>query len=289
MGRAITLPGGFWHRGRCHRQAELRALAGKDETFFMGEASQLPPARRTTALLVRCLERLGPLRKVTSEAVRSLSAGDREALLLHLRRLTFGDRLQCVLSCPEPACGEKLDLDLKVKDLLVSPELRRKERYDSTVQENGVAYRVRFRLPSGADQEAAAEQARSDPAAAAEALLRRCVEEVKATSNGGEACDDLPPGVARQLASRMAELDPQAELTLQLDCPLCGHGFSAHLDAAAFFFRELASRARNVYREVHLLALHYHWSEAEILAMTPSKRWLYLEMLDGSFSGEGVR
>ncbi|HEX7048849.1 MAG TPA: hypothetical protein VF188_01455 [Longimicrobiales bacterium] len=34
-----------------------------------------------------------------------------------------------------------------------------------------------------------------------------------------------------------------------------------------------------LYREVHHLAFHYHWSEAEILAMTRSKRQRYLSLL----------
>jgi hypothetical protein len=36
---------------------------------------------------------------------------------------------------------------------------------------------------------------------------------------------------------------------------------------------------------VHLLALHYHWSEAEILGMTQQKRRLYLDLLSDALSG----
>jgi hypothetical protein len=77
----------------------------------------------------------------------------------------------------------------------------------------------------------------------------------------------------------MAELDSQAELILSLTCPVCGHVFPALFDAAAFFFQELHARADRLYREVHVLALNYHWSEAEIIAMSTRKRQLYLDLL----------
>jgi hypothetical protein len=78
----------------------------------------------------------------------------------------------------------------------------------------------------------------------------------------------------------MADLDPQAELLLDLICPECGNRFSALFDAASYFFQELSGSIEHVYREVHVLALYYHWSEAEILSMTPRKRQRYLELLD---------
>jgi len=35
----------------------------------------------------------------------------------------------------------------------------------------------------------------------------------------------------------------------------------------------------SLYEELHLLALHYHWAEADILRLTTSKRRRYLRLL----------
>ena len=83
----------------------------------------------------------------------------------------------------------------------------------------------------------------------------------------------------------MTELDPQAELTVNATCPVCRCEFSALFDTAAFFFRELSGRTRHLYREIHLLASFYHWSERDILEMTPRKRSRYLELVDETLSG----
>lgn len=285
----IKLPGGLWLDGVCHQGASLCPLTGDDEAFLLETGKSISLAQRATALLARCLTRLGPVTLITPDAVRDLAIGDREALLLHLRRLTLGDRLQCVLSCPELGCGEKMDLVLKVSELLLPPYSHTQERYEMTVTENGTAYRVRFRLPTGADQEAVASLAYGDPQAAADQVLRRCVESVIAEGKDGEPIADWPPMVARQLPATMAELDPQAELMLSLICPVCGYAFRAIFDTAAYFFQEIANRMKHLYREVHLLAFHYHWSEAEIMNMTAEKRHRYLDLLAGALTEEGRR
>jgi hypothetical protein len=280
----IKLPGGLWLDGMRHEEAVLRPIDGDDEAFLLETEESLLPAQRTTALLSRCLARLGPLSPVAPETAASLTAGDREALLLNLRRLSLGERLQCVVNCPEPHCGERLDLDLRVSDLLLPPYLHTRERYETTIAENGDAYHVRFRLPTGAYQEEAAALVRSDPQAAADLLLRRCVEGV--VTEDGRGVEDLPPVIVDRLPAVMAELDPQAELVLNLACPACDDVFSALFDAAAYLFQELDDRTRHIYGEVHLLALYYHWSEAEIMDMTPRKRRLYLDLLAGALTEE---
>jgi hypothetical protein len=279
----LTLPGGYWLDGACYREAELRSLNSRDEVFVVEAGEVLSPARRTTALLSRCLERLGPLGSpVGAQQIGSLTVGDREALILHLRRLTLGERVRCVLRCPDGGCGEKLDLDLNVGELLLPPYPYARQYHETTVAENGTSYRVRFRLPTGADQEAVETVARRDPQRAAGSILERCVEHV--VSEGGEALETMPPIVAEQLPDVMADLDPQAELRLALTCPACQNGFSALLDAGTYFFQELEGETRHLYREVHTLALYYHWSEAEIMAMSTRKRDLYLGLLEEAFA-----
>src|SRR5215218_4514842 len=109
------MPGGVAVDGARRHDAALRPVVGADEAFLL-DADALAPVERSSLLLARCLVRLGPWQPPGEEHVRELAVGDREALLLHLRRLTLGERLELVLSCP--ACDEALSLDLGVGDLL---------------------------------------------------------------------------------------------------------------------------------------------------------------------------
>ncbi len=277
----VTLPGGFAVDGGWCRGAWLRPVCGRDEAFLYDEGRCLPPARRTTALLARCLTGLGSDADVTPGAVQALTVGDREALLLHLRRLTLGDRLACVLTCPAPGCGERMDVDLALGDLLLPPYPHECPAHETMLvgERPDERYRVRFRLPTGADQEAVAEFAAHDAEAAAALLLRRCTEEVVAEDAAPVALDPLPDAVARALPELMAALDPQAEIMLDLVCPSCQGQFVAPFDSGDYFFRELAGGEDALHREVHLLASYYHWSAAEIMALSRPARRRYAGLL----------
>jgi hypothetical protein len=290
---SVILPGGLWVDGVCHKDADIHPLTGEDEAFILeGESPSL--AAKTTAILFRCLTRLGSLDTITMEMVGSLSVGDREALLLNLRRLTLGDRMQCVLLCPEPNCGEAMDLDLRASELLLPPYNHSQEWYEVAISGDGDLYYVTFRLPNGDDQEAAAYLSQSDPEAAANMLLNRCIKQVAAKGSEedalmreGDTLMDWQPNQRGQISTKMAELDPQAEIRLNLSCPYCGRSFTAIFDTATFFFQEISRRINRLYEEVHWLAFYYHWSEAEIMGMTSKKRLMYLNLLSDALSEGG--
>jgi hypothetical protein len=252
----VILPGGLFVDGERRQDAAVRPLTGEDEAFVAHEVEGLSPAARATALLARCLERLGSHAPVGEAAVRELTAGDREALLLQLRRVSFGERLECVLTCPEPECGERMDLELRVGDLLLEPYADARPEYE--------AGGFRFRLPTGADLEEAALAAGDGLEAAERLLLERCVL-------AGE-----PDG---RLDDLMSELDPQADLRLELACPDCEHAFTVAFDAGDFLAREIGADREALLGEIHLLALHYHWPESELMAMPARRRRRYLAYL----------
>jgi hypothetical protein len=178
-----------------------------------------------------------------------------------------------------------MDLELQVDELLLPPYTEATEVYEIIAEGDAAPYQVRFRLPTGADQEACAAWARSDPNAAADLLLRRCLQRV--ITNDAEPVENVPPVVAQQLPALMAKLDPQAELVLNLRCPGCDHTFSALLDMGTYFVQELADRAQWLYHDTHLLALYYHWTHADIMAMPTRARRRQVEALIGALGERG--
>jgi hypothetical protein len=274
----VAIPGGVWSDDSQpgvspRRELALRPLCGEDEAFLLDSADRLLPSERATALLARCLG------GADAESVaRALTAGDRESLLLQLRRLTLGETLACVLRCPVERCGERMELELHVADLLVPPYDSVDRTYALATVADGAAYEVSFRLPTSADLDDVALMARRDPERGARALLARCV--CGATRDDVEArADVLAPAVVDAIADAMAERDPQAEIELNLECPVCGGAFAVVFDTASFLLQELDERASRLVHEVHTLALHYHWSERDILQMPHRRRARYLELV----------
>jgi hypothetical protein len=84
--------------------------------------------------------------------------------------------------------------------------------------------------------------------------------------------DDLLAGDA------MAQHDPDADVRITLACPACGDRSQAHFDIVSYLWSELDDWAQRVLADVHVLARAYGWSEDAILALSPSRRQIYLEM-----------
>lgn len=273
----IELPGGVWRRkSRAPlRQVALRPVGPEDEMFLLDTAGEELPSRRGSALLARCFVEPPSAAEVSAE----LTVGDREALLLHLRRLTLGESVDCLVRCPAEGCDEVMELELQVGDLLVPAYGDVRREFELGVDGPDGRYEIAFRLPSARDlDEAAALAARS--ADAVEALLESCISRV--TRDGAAVTvADLPEPVRDAVAHTMAERDPQAELELDLNCPACDASFSVVFDAASFFLAELDGKLAQLLADVHVLARHYHWSEQEILELPPARRARYLELIAG--------
>jgi hypothetical protein len=280
----VSVPGGRWVDGVRYRDVEIRPLPTRDE-FLLADAQEEvaghSTASRLTWLLSRCVVRLAPGTAGNADSVRDLTVGDREALALHVRRLLFGERMAGVVSCPD--CRERLDLELSVDQLLVPAYPDALPSYQTTIQEGGAEYRVRFRLPTGRDQEQAGSLA-DGATESADVILERCIVEVSRVDGdvGQSGAPDLTALIAPHVSALMAELDPQAVLNLDMRCPSCSHDFVVPFSPSAFLVREVVERSKRLISEVHALAMTYHWSESAILALPTRRRHAYLDLLDRS-------
>ena len=224
--------------------------------------SQHPLDRALILLAAACPEQ-------SWEELAALSIGERDTLLLALREQTLGPMLNGFSECPR--CAERLEFDTAAGNLRVAEPDPAEEAGELAT--DGLV--LRFRLPNSRDLAAVLSCRDSD--AARSLLVQRCVLQAS-RDEAPVSCSELPADVIDKLAQRMAECDPQAEVLLDLRCPTCGHGWQALLDIVAFFWAELAARAKRLLGEVHALARAYGWSEADILSMSARRRRFYLEM-----------
>jgi hypothetical protein len=205
---------------------------------------------------------------VEQEELERLSVGQRDGLLLALRRHLYGPTVLGVTSCPR--CREQVEVSFDLADIAVDPPGDPREPIE--VELGG--YRVRARPPGAMDLVSVADaRDHLDPRTA---LIERCVLEA-GTEQGPMSAPDLPPAVVSCLASALAEADPQADVRLALGCPGCGHEWTAAFDIVAFLWAELDAWGYRVLGDVHVLASAYGWREADIVAMSEWRRTHYLE------------
>ncbi len=201
-----------------------------------------------------------------------LTLGERDALLLTLRAMMFGNDITALSDCP--ACGATMELNFEVGAVLLPQEAEQTDHHTICADE----YRVTFRLPTAGDAACLAEM--EDEFDPARALLDRCV--ISAFKGDVTAAPgDLPDEVVAQVSAHMEKADPQADIQLQCCCSDCGRRWSSAFDVPAFLLAEFEAVVSRILNEVHTLASAYGWSELEILSMSARRRGLYLEMING--------
>lgn len=240
----------------------MRALSAAELLDLWEIGLPLPPARRALALIEAACPELSP------RDLAALPIGRRDARLLALRELLLGPELTIVAGCP--ACGEQLESTFAGAAVRADAKV-----VEPTLAVDVDGYRIVFRLPASEDLLALSPT--MDRAAARRVLLGRCVV---AAERDGDAADaeSLPEHVVAAVAAHMAAADPQADVELALSCPSCAHGWRIAFDVAGFFWQEIHAWAKYMLRSVHALARAYGWREADVLALTATRRQIYLEL-----------
>ena len=201
------------------------------------------------------------------DALADLSVGQRDGTLLALRETMFGSRIDGCANCPH--CGELMEMSFSTSDLHIGapsdPGL--------TLQVGNCD--VTLRLLTSRDLLALKQQEGDDPR---RYLLSRCV--LLATVDGEPAdAAALPPAVVDAVTEALANADPQADVKLSIPCAACGHPWHAPFDILTYLWTELDAWAKRTLREVHVLASAYGWREDDVLALSPARRKLYLDMV----------
>ena len=244
----------------------MRSLSACEALHVLEWEREPSSTDKAVALLeLACPER-------TRAELLELPIGARGALLLELREVTFGPILVARSTCP--GCSEALELRLDIATLLAARASGRNVEQEETFDVGG--YSVRIRPLRGPDLDDAS--ACTSVEAARALLFDRFVLEVR---RDGEdvALADLPEDASARLSEILDRIDPLADLRLGYTCPGCGHQGEALLDPADFLWRELRDRAMRLLQDIDVLARAYGWRESDILAMSPSRRQMYMELV----------
>ena len=207
----------------------------------------------------------------SAEAHAELSIGERDARLLQVRQVLFGPRITSTTLCPR--CSERLEWESEVAELCVNEG--RTSITELCVEAE--TYRLKFRLPNSRDL-AALPDGKDGSNDRRKQLLERCLKEASTPEGEALRIEQLPEAALQAMVREMDRADPQSDLHVNLTCPACGHSWQGLFDIVSFLWAEIDNWAERTLRTVHLLARAYGWREADILAMSPTRRQIYLEM-----------
>jgi hypothetical protein len=205
----------------------------------------------------------------------ALPGTDIDAALLCVRRAVFGDLLRANVVCSAHGCGRRIDVSFSIGEFLAHHTPRRARGVRPAGSEAPDWFCLAdapamFRPPTGEDIVAAAAESYPE-----RELARRCIRPV-----------GLRPPLLRRILRAIEAMAPSFSDELQAKCAECGATVEIFFNARSFVLGELHGQAAFIYGDTHLLAHHYHWPEAEILALPRGRRTHYVELLrqqEGAF------
>lgn len=213
----------------------------------------------TTAVLSACLTTADePVRETEAW---SWTVNRRLQGLLAITLATRGDVWTLTGQCQAPECSELMDLPLRLGDFL---RIEDPLRVGVPIAGEGA---VELRTPTGDDQRAWL-QAEAGP----DHMLDRLLTDAPTAP--------LAPEAVETIDAALAETDPLTALEIETVCPECGAANRIPMDLERQCLHFLTAEQPRLLDDIHRLALAYHWSEAEILAIPAARRRQYLDRLN---------
>lgn len=227
----VKLPGGYIDLdGQVHTTAEVRELTGSDEEAVAKAGST---GKALNVLLARGLVKIGP-NEATSSDLDGLLSGDRDAILLGIRRVTFGQTTDLMVRCSYCSDEHVTTLDL-VEDIPVStlkdPELDRQWEMKTKL---GTAV---ISLPNGTTQKRLMENYDKTAAELNTLLLAGCIVQLDGSPSLG-ASTALSLGMAdrNKIVDEIIKRNPGPRLgEVTKACKACGESISLPLSLLDLF------------------------------------------------------
>lgn len=213
----VTLPGGFIADGEVIKTVEVRELNGKDEEAI---AKANSVGRILNTILVRGTVKIG-VENATEVMLNSMLAGDREAILLGIHKVTFGNPVELNGYCRGCDATKQvlvnLDTDIEMKTL-EDPFADRVFKVQGRKDEYTVV------LPNGTIQKELQNNFDKTGAELSSMLLQSCVTEINGQMVYSKAqVQNMSLLDRRKVSEEIAKRNPGPVFKeVTTECPECG-------------------------------------------------------------------
>ena len=234
-------------QGTVHREIELRELAGIDEENISKPDIRQNVGKVITTLISGLVVRIGDITPKTVKSrskwekiFRDLPMGDRDKIMLEIRKFSQGNEIELDMKCP--SCKQKIkhiveiDPDIENRPLEVDAfsvpfELPKGVRN----KENELCKTGIIRLPNGEDQEQLDSIARKNAGQANTTLLARVIAEID--GYGKVALSDIRNMSVRDRDYLIKLLDESGygpKFVISFPCPTCSEDVEAGVHPVNF-------------------------------------------------------
>jgi hypothetical protein len=238
----VTLPGGLIRKDQVIKTVTVKELTGADEEALAKASQSLSPFVFLDRLLKCGVVQIGEEPVSDNEKLlKQMIIGDREALLLGIRKATYGTDLD-VDGWICSNCGATEDLSMDIADIpyTVMPDARADIEFEVPFRKGGFA---KVRLATGADQLAMFEKPDLTRAQTETIMLSRCITTI-VDPKGTEHNMAGFPSMARDMSipdrhavlKELAKRQPGPKYDqVKYDCPNCSTEVNVSVTLANLF------------------------------------------------------
>lgn len=241
-GVVVQLPAGIIKDGKVYRDAELVPMTGLTRKAIAREDVGSSPYKITDVMILQCLKRVGPVTSI-GKIVGELLVGDRDFLMLEIRRISMGDGINVTVECG--SCKKKIDVQFSISEL----EVIRLKDDDYEVRDGVRVFRVKSddpkldvlcRFPRGEDQQAAVALLQKNPIEYYFKIYSACVLEWNGKTGPFDQgfFERLPVAVLDKFEQAFNGIHPGPVLRQSVPCPVCASGIEFTFQGSDFFFRQ---------------------------------------------------
>lgn len=240
---AVDLPCGYIDPdGKHHQTLVVTEMTGYEEDILAGKGPIVP---RLNHIISNCTKQFGDISKKATirMAVAELTAIDRMAALITIRRVSLGDAYDVKVTCPSSDCKEisNFSLDLSEVEMIEMPN--QLERVTESTLASGKI--VKWHIMTAKDEEWLTKKQKRKEDMLTLAMMSRV-----------DAIDDYDLGREQNYKTVLAKLksltmkerteirelfegaEGKVDTDVEFECPVCGYEWKADMDVgqASFFF-----------------------------------------------------
>jgi len=241
-GTILTLPCGYVRDGALYKEVEIIPMTGLTRKALAREDTRNNAAKVSDIIISHCLKRIGPFTSITSKVLADLVIGDRDFLILEIRRISMGDTITTNIVCG--ACKAKIDALFKISDLKVIRVYEGDEK--PIIEEGNIIFRLntkkfkaKCRFPKGSDQALIMPDATKNPVAASYGLYTACLLEWNDKKGPFETSlfESFPLDIIDEFEEEFMAIQPGPVMSQDASCPSCGASVDFTFRGSDFLFR----------------------------------------------------
>jgi endogenous inhibitor of DNA gyrase (YacG/DUF329 family) len=234
--KSVELFGGFETKTGLRMAVAIREMSGWDEETIFNPKLARNPEKLITELLFNVIAD-GDL---TKNQIHEIYGGDRDILLLELRRLSYGDEMTMTIPCPR--CRQESDFLIHLEQVELKPfksvdtpfELKKGFEKDKVTFAKGKLFQ-----PKGRDNEQFTQSLSVNVGRANSELLASCVKFDDLEEVTVEDIGNLSAKEKNQLLKLMGDNSFGPDLEQEVSCPECGDKITLSISLVDLFRPEL--------------------------------------------------